>query len=75
MAIDVSAHERVKHWRIARGLSQEELGRRCDLPQSKISRIESGGTTLTADDLEAIVGKGLKLTMAEFYGVAEGKAS
>lgn len=37
------------------------------MPQSKISRIETGTIDVTVDDLEIIVSK-LGLTMAEFYG-------
>lgn len=68
MALDIAPHLRVKHWRLARGLSQEELGKRCEMTQSKISRIESGEQTLAADDLEEIVERGLDLSMPEFYG-------
>ena len=70
----ISSRERVKHWRELRGLSQEELGERCGMTQYKISRIETGATEASADDIEAIATKGLDLSMPEFYG-AEEKAS
>lgn len=40
------------------------------MPQSKISRIEAGETTLTAEDLEEIA-KALGLTVPEFYGALD----
>jgi transcriptional regulator with XRE-family HTH domain len=74
VSIDIPPRERVKSWRRLRNLSQEELGKRAGMPQSKISRIESGETTLTAEDLECIAGA-FDLTVPEFYGAIEAKAS
>jgi transcriptional regulator with XRE-family HTH domain len=73
----LSSHERVRHWREIRGLSQKELGDRCvpPMPQHKISRIETHATDASVDDLEVIV-RALDLTMAEFFGAtAEARAS
>ncbi len=66
----LSAHERVRHWRQLRGMSQEDLGGRCGMPQHKISRIETGATSASIEDVETIV-KALGLTMLEFYGATE----
>lgn len=70
----ILSRERVKHWRELRGLSQEELGDRCGMTQYKISRIETGKTEASADDIELIATKGFGVSMPEFYG-AEEKAS
>jgi transcriptional regulator with XRE-family HTH domain len=65
----LSSQERVSFWRKLRGLSQQELGDRCDppMPQSKISRIESGKSEAYVSDFESIA-KALGLSMLEFYG-------
>jgi transcriptional regulator with XRE-family HTH domain len=73
VSLEVSPHERVKSWRRLRGYSQERLGELAEMPQSKISRIEAGETTLTADDLETIA-RALGLSVPEFYGVIDEKA-
>ena len=44
------------------------------MTQYKISRIETGATDASADDIETIATRGLGLTMPEFYG-AEAHAS
>lgn len=62
--------ERLRHWREIRGLSQADLGRRCGMPPYKISRIETGAVSVTAEELELIASHGLELTMTEFYGEA-----
>lgn len=69
MAKSIPARKRIHDWREARGLTQEQLAARCEMPQSKISRIETGTIEVDVSDLEVIVGKGLGLTMVEFYGV------
>lgn len=69
VSMALTSHERVRHWRELRGLSQSELGGLCGFPQHKISRIETGATDASADDIEAIA-RGLGLSMAEFYGGA-----
>ena len=71
--MSISSRERVRHWRELRGLSQDELGSKCGMPQYKISRIETGAIDAHADDIEAIA-TGLGLSMAEFYG-GEARAS
>lgn len=63
----VCPHERVKWWRERLALTQEELGVRCGLHQTKISRIETGEQALTVDDLEVIVRDGFRTSMVEFY--------
>ena len=60
---------RIVEWRKARSLTQEQLAERSGMPQSKISRIETGSSEASVEDLETIVTAGLKLTMVEFYGV------
>jgi transcriptional regulator with XRE-family HTH domain len=61
-------HERIKYWREKLELTQEQLGERCEMTQYKISRIETGSSSdWSVQDLEAIVVRGLKMTMAEFY--------
>lgn len=58
--------DRVRYWRERKGLSQEALGDLCGWPQYKVSRIETGATTVSTEDVELLVDK-LGLTMAEFY--------
>lgn len=51
---------RLRELRIAKGLTQVQLGKLCGMPQSTISRIESGSTTgvdfETLDRLAAVLG-------------------
>lgn len=70
----VTTHERIRYWRKRLDLSQEQLGERCEMPQYKISRIETGETSATVEDLEVIVARGLRISMTDFYE-ARAKAS
>jgi transcriptional regulator with XRE-family HTH domain len=50
----MTSHELVRTWRARRGLTQSDLGQRCGMSQFKISRIETGTTSLSDYDLKAI---------------------
>lgn len=62
-----SSHERVRLWREAYGWSQAQLAEETGMPQSKISRIETGDTAARADEIEQIA-TAFGLTMVQFYG-------
>lgn len=62
----MTAGARIKYWREREGLTQEELAERCGMPQSKISRLETGVANVMVEDLE-VIARALKKTMAELY--------
>lgn len=63
------ANELVKLWRERKRLSQDQLARLCKMPQSKISRIETGKSGLYADDLKVIT-EALGVSISKFYRAA-----
>ena len=54
----LSARERfarnLHHWRLARGLSQEELSARAELSQTFLSQIENGSRNVSLDKIEKL---------------------
>ncbi len=46
--------EEVRRWRIARGLSQQELAERMALPQSVVARLEAGGVEPRLSTLDRV---------------------
>lgn len=70
-----SAGERIRMWRRIRGMTQKELARHVrGLDQFQLCRIESGKQRVFSERLERIV-SALGLTMAQFYGEPEERAS
>ena len=47
---------RIKHWRMVRGMSQHQLADKVELSQSTISRLETGEIRLTLDMMEEMCG-------------------
>lgn len=64
----------MKHWRELRGVTQADLADRAKMDNSKLSRIESGDIKARAEDIERLA-RALDLTMPEFYGALEERAS
>lgn len=58
--------ERIRMFRLNRGLSQEKLGEKSDLNTSFIGQIERGGKKPTIESLEKIV-KALDITFKELF--------
>lgn len=65
--VTLQSHQRVRHWRELKGVSQLELATRAKMDNSKLCRIESGEIQARAADIERLA-KALNLTMPEFYG-------
>ena len=42
----------IKHWRMVRGMSQQQLADKVELSQTTISRLETGEIRLTLDMME-----------------------
>jgi transcriptional regulator with XRE-family HTH domain len=55
---NLSARERfarnLRHWRLERGLSQEELSARAELSQTFLSQIENGSRNVSLDKIEKL---------------------
>ncbi|RZI40618.1 XRE family transcriptional regulator [Herbaspirillum sp. HC18] len=55
---NLSARERfarnLRQWRLARGLSQEELSARAELSQTFLSQIENGSRNVSLDKIEKL---------------------
>lgn len=59
----------IRHFRKAKGLSQEELADKAFLDRTYISGVERGVRNITLGSLEQII-KALNLTNTEFFSVA-----
>ena len=68
------AGQRVRHWRELKGVSQLDLATRAKMDNSKLCRIENGEINARAADIEQLA-RALDLTMPEFYGALEERAS
>ncbi len=66
--------QRVKHWRELRNVSQLELAARAKIGNSRLCRIEKGQAEARAAEIERLAAA-LDLSMPEFYGALESKAS
>ncbi len=55
-------------------MTQLDLATRAKIDNSRLCRIEKGKTPARADEIERLA-EALELTMAEFYGAFEEKAS
>jgi DNA-binding XRE family transcriptional regulator len=56
----------IRERRLAMGLTQTALAERCGVPQSEISRIESGASNPTLATINAIAGSlGVRMELAE----------
>lgn len=54
----------LRHWRVARGLSQEELSARAELSQTFLSQIENGSRNVSLDKIEKLA-EALDIDVAE----------
>lgn len=68
----MTSGERVRHWRLLRGLSYRALALKAELHTSTLHRIEHGDQVPRADELERIAAA-LSLSMPEFYGATRKK--
>jgi transcriptional regulator with XRE-family HTH domain len=57
---------RIKHWRVVRGMSQHELAEKVELSQSTISRLETGEIRLTLDMMEKCA-VALNVSLSQIY--------
>ena len=69
----MTSGERVRHWRLLRGLSYRALASKAELHTSTLHRIEHGQVP-RADEIERIAAA-LDLSMPEFYGATRKKRS
>lgn len=58
---------RLRHFREARGLTQEELARRANLSAKFVSQIENGHTNPSIDVVTRLVEQGLELPLSAFF--------
>jgi len=72
--VALHAGQRVRHWRELKGVSQLDLATRAKMDNSKLCRIENGEINARAADIEQLA-RALDLTMPEFYGALEERAS
>lgn len=67
----LSARERfarnLRQWRLARGLSQEELSARAELSQTFLSQIENGSRNVSLDKIEKLA-KALEIDITDLLG-------
>ena len=64
--INKTLGERVRALRLARGLSQEELGARADLDRTYVSGVERGVRNPTVSVLESLA-NGLEVSIADLF--------
>jgi transcriptional regulator with XRE-family HTH domain len=64
---ELTAGERIRHWRRLRGWTICQLAAAADLNKSKVHRLETGGQHVRDADLRAIT-SALGISMPEFYG-------
>jgi transcriptional regulator with XRE-family HTH domain len=66
--------QRLQQLRLERGLTQDELARRCDISQKYLSELERGEKTASFETLVALAHRGFQLRMSALLFEVDGEA-
>lgn len=65
---EITTRERLKMWRLHRGLTLQEVAEFAGRTKQLIGMMETGASSLVMDVVEEIVTKAFRITMLRFYG-------
>lgn len=64
----ITLGKRMARWRAHRGLSITEISKRSGVTRRMIEYVERDEHSMTVSKLESVVTKGLRSTLADFFG-------